>query len=522
VPNNQKKPKILAILDGWGIAPPSKGNAITLADTPNLDKIYQTYPSTTLVAYGESVGLDDDQISGSETGHVNIGAGKIVTQDSHFISESIHDGSFFQNKVLLESVEHVKKNKSRFHVMGLMGDSDSPHSNPSHFRAILKLAKENGIGEVYCHLFTDGRDSYPKSALDHLKFFRQIIREEGIGKIATISGRFYAMDRSKNWKRLVAAYEAIVFARGDTALSAEEAIGKAYKDNLTDEYVFPTVIVENGKPIAKLEDNDSIIFFNLRSDRDRQFSKLFVANNRKSIIADNMPIIDKIRNLYFVAMTNFGPDLNIFTVFPGHPLLFTLPYVLQNLNQLYIAEKEKYAHVTYFFNGGHADPVGGEDRVMVDSIDTDSYAKFPQMSAGKITEKVSESILSDQYEFITLNFANADMVGHTGHLPATIKAVETVDNQIGILLKIILGRGGDLYITADHGNADVMIDVVDGKEIPHTFHTINPVPFILCGEKLKKIKMKSDGLLGNIAPTLLEIMGIEKPEKMRCDSLIIK
>jgi 2,3-bisphosphoglycerate-independent phosphoglycerate mutase len=517
---SNKKPTVLAILDGWGIAPPGKGNAIFLAKTPNIDRLAKEYPSTTLLAHGESVGLDNDQVSGSETGHMNIGAGRIVMQDSHYITESIMNGSFFQNPVFLEAIKHTKENKSHFHVMGMMGDTDSPHSSPEHFRALLKLAKLKGVNEVFCHLFTDGRDSYPKSALNHLKHFRKIISEEGIGKIATLSGRFYAMDRSKNWKRLSKAYGALVFSDAEKFDSAEIAIGEAYKDNLTDEYMLPSVILEREKPVAQIKAGDSLIFFNLRSDRARQFSKLFVANNKERIIKDNMPIIDKIDNLYFAAMTNFGPDLNIHTAFPENPLVATLPFILGSLNQLYIAEKEKYAHVTYFFNGGYAEAVAGEERIIVDSIETETYAKYPEMSAGNITKEVVHSLENNQHDFIALNFANADMVGHTGDLNATIKAVEFVDKQVGILSKLILEKGGNLIITADHGNADEMIDIVDGKELPHTFHTKNPVPFLLVGEQLKNKKLKSGGVLGNVAPTILEIMGIKKSEEMKCASLI--
>ncbi|HEX7586357.1 MAG TPA: 2,3-bisphosphoglycerate-independent phosphoglycerate mutase, partial [Patescibacteria group bacterium] len=298
-----KQPTVLVILDGWGIAPPSKGNAITLAKTPTLDRLYELYPSTTLEATGQNVGLEDHKMSGSETGHMNIGAGRIILQDSFYITESIKDGSFFVNPALVGAVNHVKKFGGNFHVMGLMGNSDSPHSDPEHFKAILKLAKNNGIKEVYCHLFTDGRDSYPKSALDHLKHFKEIMAKIGIGKIATLSGRFYAMDRVKNWRRLTRAYDAIVFSRGEIALSPEEAIEKNYKKTQTDEYLNPAVILDKGKPVAKLQKNDAVIFFNFRSDRARQFTKLFVANNKESIVKDNMPILDKIKNLYFVSMT---------------------------------------------------------------------------------------------------------------------------------------------------------------------------------------------------------------------------
>lgn len=516
--DNQKIPTLLVVLDGYGIASASKFNAITLSKRPVLDRLLEIYPSTELGATGQSVGLPDNKMSGSETGHMNIGAGRVVPQDSYFIEKSIEDGSFFTNPVLIGSVRHAKENGGNFHVMGLMGNSDSPHSDPEHFRAILKLAKENGIREVFCHLFTDGRDSYPKSALEHLKYYQNIIGEVGIGKIATLSGRFYAMDRAKNWDRLTKAYDSIVFSRGEKANSPEEAIKRTYAENLTDEYLKPTVILENNKAIARLKENDSLIFFNFRSDRARQFSKLFVAYNMTSIINDDMPIIDRIKNLYFVALTNFGPDLDLHTVWDDQKLLGTLPMTLGKKKQLYIAETEKFAHITYFINGGYADPVDDEDRVMIPSPKIDSYAKMPQMSAPKITDHIMKSLQKDAYDFYAVNFANADMVGHTGDLGATVKACEILDKQIEILTKEVLKRGGNLIITADHGNAEKMFD--EKANQAYTYHTKNPVPFLLVSDKFKKSKMQGGGVLGNIAPTILEIMDIEKPQVMDMDSLL--
>lgn len=514
----KKSPTILVILDGYGIAPPSKGNAITLAKKPAIDRLFEIYPSTILCATGTCVGLEDRRMSGSEAGHINIGAGRIVKQDSNYISDSIKDKSFFINPALIGAIQHVKKNNSHLHVMGLMGNSDSPHSDPEHFRAVLQLAKKSNIQEVYCHLFTDGRDSYPKSAREHLKYYRKIMAEVGIGKIATLSGRFYAMDRAKNWKRLILAYDAMLFARGKKANSAEEAIENAYKNNLTDEYLIPTVIYEREKPVVKISANDAVIFYNLRSDRARQFTKFFVAMNKGSIIKDKMPAINKIKNLYFAAMTDFGPDLGVHTIFPGQATLATLPMILGNMKQLYIAETEKFAHVTYFLNGGYADPVDDEDRVMIKSPVIDSYAKIPEMSADLITKFVKDKIKNNIYDFITINYANADMVGHTGDLAATIKAVECLDKQIAILEKVVLKKGGNLIITADHGNADDMIDF--DCDQPNTYHTKNPVPFLLVGEKFKNKKLRDGGVLGNIAPTILDILGIEKPKAMKKNSLL--
>jgi len=513
-----KKPTVLVILDGYGVAPPSKGNAITLAKKPTIDRLFEIYPSTTLCATGTCVGLPDHKMSGSESGHMNIGAGRIVPQDSKYISDSIKDASFFMNPAMMGAIRHVNESDGKFHVMGLMGNTDSPHSDPEHFRAILKLAKKHNIKEVYCHLFTDGRDSYPKSAKEHLKYFRKIITEEGIGKIATLAGRFYAMDRAKNWKRLTLAYDAMVFSRGEKADSAEEAIEKAYDANLTDEYLLPTVILENSKPIAQIKKDDAVIFYNFRSDRARQFSKLFIATDKKNILNDNMPVLDKIKNLYFVALTDFGPGLDEHTAFPEHTISATLPMALGGMKQLYIAESEKFAHVTYFLNGGYADPVDGEERIAIKSPVIDSYAKQPEMSAQAITNIVVQSIQEDTYEFILINYANADMVGHTGDLPATIKAVEFLDKQIEILEKIVLEKNGILIITADHGNADDMVDF--DSDQPNTYHTKNPVPFLIVGEKFKNKKLRDGGVLGNIAPTILEILEIEKPKLMTKNSLL--
>jgi 2,3-bisphosphoglycerate-independent phosphoglycerate mutase len=513
-----KVPTVLVIFDGYGIAKPSKYNAITLAKKPALDRLFEIYPHTLLGATGKDVGLEENKMSGSEAGHMNIGAGRIVLQDSYYVTKSIKDGSFSLNPAFIGAVNHAKKFGGKFHVMGLMSGYDSPHSDPDHFEAVLKLVKQNGIKEVYCHLFTDGRDSYPKSAITHLKKFKAIIERQGIGKIASISGRFWSMDRSKNWERLTKAYDAMVFSRGEKADSPEEAIAEAYRNNLTDEYLSPTVILEGGKPVAKMSRNDSVVFFNLRSDRARQFTKLFVANNKTSIVADDMPVIDKIKNFYFAAMTDFGPDLDVHTAFEEHPIFPTLPMALGCVRQLYIAETEKYAHVTYFFNGGYADPVDGEDRIMIPSPVVDSYINMPEMAADKITQNVLESLKNNAHDFIVMNFANADMLGHTGNIKATVLAVETLDRQIKLLAREVLKRDGNLLITADHGNADNMFDEESNQ--PDTFHTKNPVPFLIVSDKFKGNKLAGGGVLGNIAPTILEMLEVEKPKLMNKDSLL--
>jgi 2,3-bisphosphoglycerate-independent phosphoglycerate mutase len=516
--NKIKSPTFLIILDGYGLAAPSKYNAVTLSKRPVLDRLFELYPHTELGATGKDVGLEDDKMSGSEAGHMNIGAGRVARQDSYYITESIANGSFFMNPALLGAVNHAKAGGGNVHLMGLMGDYDSPHSDPDHFRAILKLAKSHGIKEVYCHLFSDGRDSYPKSAQIHLQSFRKIMAEEGIGKVATLAGRFYGMDRSKNWDRLTKAYDAVVFSRGETAPSAEVAIDQAYSQGLTDEYLLPTVIVEDGQPVAKLKEDDSLVFFNLRSDRARQITKLFVACSKNCIINDDMPVIDHIKNLYFTAMTDFGPDLDVHTAWPGHTLMGTLPMALGGLKQLYIAETEKFAHITYFLNGGYADPVNDEERIMIPSPKIDSYAKIPQMAAAKITAHLVKSLQQDAYDFYAVNFANADMVGHTGDLAAAVRACEVLDEQVEILANAVLKRGGNMIITADHGNAEDMFDVKANQ--PNTFHTKNPVPLLLAGERFKNKKLSSGGVLGDIAPTILSMLEIEKPGAMERESLL--
>lgn len=515
-----KKPTVMVILDGWGEAPKNRANAISLAKTPFVNKFKEKFPFTLLDATGEAVGLGKDQMSGSEAGHINIGGGRVVIQDSNIIDREIENGRFFSNPVLISAIRNAKVNGSSFHLMGLMSTVDSQHSNPNHFRMLLRLAKKNGIKEVYCHLFTDGRDSYPKCALELLDKYKEIIKTEGIGKIASISGRFWAMDRAKNWDRLIKAYNALVFSKGEKASSPEKAIEAAYARGESDETVLPTVIYENNSPIIALGEKDSIIFFNFRSDRGRQFTKLFVEVGENIKKNDKIPKIKKIKDLHFVSMGDFGPDLDVHTAFVNSPVENSLPIALKDKSQFYIAEGEKYAHMTYFFNGGYADSVAGEDRLLVPSLATGSYAKTPEMSAEKITNFVLGKIRNSEYDFYGINFANADMVGHTGNMKATIKAVEFVDKKLAMLWNEISKRKGNLIITADHGNADNMIDVVDGKEFPNTFHTKNKVIFSILGNDYKNKNIKIGGKLGNIAPTILDIMGVEKPVQMECDSLL--
>ncbi|MDD3486768.1 MAG: 2,3-bisphosphoglycerate-independent phosphoglycerate mutase [Candidatus Moranbacteria bacterium] len=504
------KPTILAILDGWGIGPKNDTNAIWLAKTPAMDYLAERFPRTQLGATGTDVGLEDRQTSGSETGHMNIGAGRIVKQDSRKISESINSGTFFHNAAFLGAISHVKKNKSDLHLMGLLGNSDSPHMNPYHLEALLLLAKRNSIKNVYIHFFTDGRDAYPRDAVSHLERWERRMEKMKVGKVASLIGRFYAMDRSKNWDRLKIAYNLLTRRKGRKFKTGKEAIAYAYRNNLTDEYIGPSIII----PEAKIKNDDAIIFFNLRSDRARQFTKLFVLEKSKET---ELPE-PRLKNLYFVAMTNFGPDLPVHTAFQDHPVNGTLPSALKDFSQLYIAETEKFAHVTYFLNGGYSDPLDGEDRFMVPSPVIDSYAKMPEMSAEKITRKIIGSLQKQKYDFIAVNFANADMVGHTGDMKAAIQAVEFVDSCVGKLHKFLEKTGGQMIITADHGNADCMWDKYAKR--PMTFHTKNPVPLILASRKHKNQKLQSGGVLGNVAPTLCAIMETGKLGEMKKKSLI--
>jgi 2,3-bisphosphoglycerate-independent phosphoglycerate mutase len=512
-----KKPFVLIILDGWGIAPPSKGNAIALANTPAMDKFYKIYPNTTLNATGQAVGLEKNQMGGSEAGHMNIGAGRIVKQDSRYISEAINSGEFFKNLALRKATNYVKVNSSSLHLIGLLSSEDSPHSNPKHLKALLLLAKKQKVKNVYLHLFTDGRDTLPRSALKYLKDLEKELAKLNLGEIATIGGRFYGMDRTKNWQRLIKAYRAIVDGKGEKVFSAKEAIEKAYAQGLSDEFILPTVIIKkNKKPIAQVKNKDAVIFFNLRSDRARQLSKFFVLEKVNGFKGK----WTKLKKIFFVAMTDFGPDLPCHTAFLSHDVEKTLPFILKDFKQLYIAETEKYAHITYFFNGGHANAVGGEKRIMIPSPKVSSYDQKPEMSAPEITEVVKKNIEKDVYDFYAINFANPDMVGHTGNLGAAIKAVEEVDKCVGQIVKEVLKKRGVCFIAADHGNSDEMIDLKTGDVL--TMHSKNPVPFIIVGEEFKKknLKLRSKGILGDIAPTILDIMEIKKPRERTGRSLI--
>ncbi|MBU2542461.1 2,3-bisphosphoglycerate-independent phosphoglycerate mutase [Patescibacteria group bacterium] len=517
------QPTLLVILDGFGLADPkNKGNAITPETAPNIFGYIKKYPNSKIITYGEKVGLFKGQQGNSEAGHINIGAGRIVKQDLVQISDAIHDGTFFKNEAFKQAIYHVKKYNTAVHIMGLLTDGNSAHAYPEHFHALLEYFRREEVGKVYLHLFTDGRDSSPHGAADFLREMRgHMLAHE---KIATIMGRFYAMDRNKIWSRTQQAYEAMVLGRGGCkADSAEDALSQSYNRDETDEFLCPTIIMEKSdgsrskkKAVATIKDNDAVFFINSRSDRARQITKCFVQKDFNKKNRGSFHRTKVLKNIRFVAMTDFGPDLDhLMTAFPSPDLTATLPMVLKNKKQLYIAESEKYAHVTYFINGGYADPINGEIRMKIESPLVRSYEEKPEMAANGITAEVIRYM--DRLDFICVNFANADMVGHTGNFEAGKKAVSTLDNCIFEIVQECLKRDGQILITADHGNADEMINLETNEMM--TEHTLNPVPCILISNKTRGVKMK-DGILADIAPTILQMMNVDKPREMTGRSLI--
>lgn len=508
----KEKNVILIILDGWGLSKIKKGNAIYHANTKNFDYFFSNYPSTRLFAHGKYVGLPDEQDGNSEAGHMNLGAGRIVLQDAVYILESIRDGTFFKNTAFLEAIKHVKKYKSKLHLMGLLTGKESPHAYPSHLYALLKLARQKKIEKVFLHLFTDGRDSSPHGAIKFLRNLRKRLKSNE--KIASIVGRYYAMDRKKKWENIEKVYNLLLFGEGEKVKSPEEAVVRAYNRGLTDEFVPPCSIVgKEGNPIGLIEENDAIIFFNLRSDRARELTKTFAQPDFNKMNPGSFKRKKVLTNIKFVAMTDFGPDLNVLTAFPSRDIVNTLPFALKGKKQLYIAESEKYAHVTYFFNGGWANPVAGEERIRVPSPDIAHYDEKPEMSAKEVTKIVIEKLNSKKYNFICVNYANPDMIGHTGNFKAGIKCCEIIDKLLGEVVKASLKNEFCVVVTADHGNIEEMINPETGEV--DTKHSKNQVPFIIIDKELKRIKLKEKGCLGNVAPTILKIMGIKKPKDMK-------
>jgi len=517
------QPSALIILDGYGIAPSGPGNAVRLANTPFLDKIFASYPYTELRAAGEAAGLFPGVTGNSEAGHINLGAGRVVWQDLVAISKMIDDGTFFKNAALLEAVKHVQKNKSNLHIMGLLTGANSAHACPEHLDALIKFCREQAVKKVYLHLFTDGRDSDKYEGYNFLKnLLAKLDPEREI--VATIMGRFYSMDRKKEWRRTELAYHTLVDGFHLVAEDALVAIEDAYARGESDEFILPTVIARKGHSPRRIEDNDSIIFFNSRSDRARQLTKAFVQKNFNDDNPGSFHRKKTLKNLIFTAMTDFGPELpGILTVYPSPDLKDTLPMMLSDQRQLYIAETDKYAHMTYFFNGGYATPVGGENRILVKSPAVDCYDKTPAMSAAAITDVVVKSMEEKIYDFFGINFANPDMLGHTGNLSATIQGIEFMEKCVKRIIDIaVYKNNGLVFLVGDHGNAEEMIDILTGKV--DTQHSSNPVPFCIVGQK-KQIsqikKLRTDGILGDVAPTILYLLKKDQPASMTGKNLII-
>lgn len=509
-----KKPTVLMILDGYGINNDSYGNAIMKANKPNIDSLTAQWPTSILQASGPYVGLPEGQMGNSEVGHLNIGAGRIVYQELTRITGEIENGKFYSNFAFMQAVSNAMKHDSALHLWGLLSDG-GVHSHINHLYALLKLARNAGLKKVYIHAFLDGRDTAPKAGKGFIKALEERIDRLGIGEIASISGRYYAMDRDNRWERIQLAYDAIANGKGEKYESAMAALDGAYKRGQTDEFVKPSVITKDGLPLASVNENDSVIMFNFRPDRARQITRAFADENISSLKRERGFI-----PLYYVCMTQYDQTMpNVKVAYEPQSLTNTLgEYVSKNdMKQLRIAETEKYAHVTFFFNGGREKAFPGENRIMVSSPKVATYDLKPAMSAKEVCDKLVNEIKDKDYDFILVNFANPDMVGHTGVFDAAVKAIETIDGCVKKVSDAVLEKGGILFITADHGNADEMLDK-DGNIL--TAHSLNPVPVILVGAG--KDMVLREGKLADIAPTLLELMGLRKPNEMDGVSLIKK
>jgi 2,3-bisphosphoglycerate-independent phosphoglycerate mutase len=507
----------LLIMDGWGLNPRQDYNAIALAKTPYFDYIWNNWPSATLEASGKAVGLPPGQMGNSEVGHMNLGAGRIVPQDLTYINGLISSGEFGQNKDLLDAIEHALEHKSSLHLIGLLSDG-GVHSHQNHLYALLELAKRKNLDRVFVHALLDGRDTPPRSGADYLSQLESQIDRIGCGKIATIAGRYYSMDRDKRWDRIKLGYDTIVYGQGKQAKSAAEAIEASYADDVSDEFVIPVVLADDqGQPIATINDNDAIIFFNFRADRARQMTQALVEADFDGFEFTN----GQPQGLKMTTFMHYYDGQKPVYAFQVPEPTNGLAETLSNLgkNQFHCAETEKYAHVTYFFNGGREEPFPSEDRILVPSPKVATYDLQPEMNAYGITQEVVKAIRSTQYEFVLVNFANPDMVGHTGFLDKAIIAAETVDDCVRQVVEATVSAGGVALVTADHGNSDQMLDYDTGK--PHTAHTTNLVPFVYVAEQKPDWRF-ANGFLGNVATTVLELMGLEQPPEMTCGSLIRK
>ena len=533
------KPLVLTILDGWGYRAETKANAVALARKPTYDRLLREYPNTLIHTSGKYVGLPDNQMGNSEVGHLNMGAGRIVHMDSTRIELMIQSGDFFSNPTLLGAMKNARSDGHRLHLFGLLSDG-GVHSYQSHVHALLKMAKQNGVDRVFVHAFMDGRDTLPTSGAGYLEQLRHKMREYNTGKIATVSGRYYAMDRDRRWERIAKAYTAMVFgeAEGGKYTDAVQGVKESYNKDVTDEFIVPFVCAdknagEGARATTTIRDEDSCICFNFRADRVRQITRALTRNSglneqggRDLQGADDLDAAiprDRVpKNLHYVCMTQYDKKFTLPVVIPPESLNNILANVMgqTNMRNLRVAETEKYAHVTYFFNGGIEQPFPGEDRALVQSPKVATYDLKPEMSAAGIADTVVKAVEDGTFDVIIMNFANADMVGHSGKLEPTIKAVETVDACLGRIELAVRSKGGAMLITADHGNAEMMIDPVSGG--PHTYHTTNPVPFIVVAENSKQFTLKPGGSLRDISPTILGMLGLPEPNEMTGTDLRVK
>ena len=526
---SRPKPLVLIILDGWGYRAETKANAIALARKPTYDRLLREYPNTLIHTSGPFVGLPEGQMGNSEVGHLNIGAGRIVHMDITRIDLMIQNGEFFSHPVLLDAMKHARTGERRLHLFGLVSDG-GVHSQQAHLYALLKMAKQNGLDRVFVHAFMDGRDTLPTNGAGYLEQLQQKMREYNCGKIATVNGRYYAMDRDRRWERISKAYNAMVFADAEGGKHADPVQGMkdSYNKGVTDEFVIPFVVEEAGKSARStqtIRDDDSCICFNFRADRVRQITRALARNsglNDKggsdlpgaadldaAIPRDRVP-----NNLRYVCMTQYDKNFSLPVVIPAESMANILANVMggMNLRNLRVAETEKYAHVTYFFNGGVETPFPGEERVMVQSPKVATYDLKPEMSAAGIADAVVKATEDGTFDVMIVNFANADMVGHSGKIEPTVKAVEVVDGCLSRIETAIRAKGGAMLITADHGNAEMMVDPATGG--PHTAHTTNPVPFIVVAENAKQFTLKPNGSLRDISPTVLGMLGLDEPKEM--------
>ncbi len=523
----KNKPLVLAILDGWGYRAETHGNAIALARKPTFDRLQREYPSTLLHASDHYVGLPDGQMGNSEVGHLNIGAGRVVRMDITRIDGLIESGEFFKHPVIVEAMHAAVSKGKALHLFGLVSDG-GVHSHQRHLYALLKMAKQQGLSKVFVHAFMDGRDTMPNSGAGYLEELQQKIAEYGVGRIATVSGRYYAMDRDRRWERLDKTFNAMVkgVAEGGAYADPVARVRECYNNGVTDEFIIPFVCVDSaGKPIATVQDEDVCLCFNYRADRVRQISRVLARNSGLTKVDGmDLPGAEDLdlaipRNtvphkLHYVTMTQYDPKFTLPMVIPPESMECLLANMMAqaNLRNLRVAETEKYAHVTYFFNGGIETPFPGEDRVLVPSKKVATYDLAPEMSAAGIADAVIKSVEDTAFDVVIVNFANADMVGHSGQLEPTIRGVETVDTQLGRVYQAIKRSGGALLVTADHGNAELMIDPVTGG--PHTAHTTNPVPFMLVTDAGSKVGVRNGGSLRDLSPTVLALLNIEQPKQM--------